>query len=111
MIQLHRCLQERPGIRPRRSLIDVDMGYDRGADEKRRVLGVVVDQIDANRKPLNHLDQVARGVLGRQQRERGPGGVVKAGDASLEDTAAAVHVGSQLDRLSDTKWTPSAGRV
>lgn len=49
LIQLHRCLQERPGIRPRRSLIDVDVGYDRCADEKRRVLGVVVDRIDANR--------------------------------------------------------------
>src|ERR1700730_3314561 len=46
--------------------IDVDL--DAHSNPQRRLAGLVVDA-DAHRNALHHLDPVAAGILGRQQRE------------------------------------------
>ena len=99
----HIGLEKLPGIGSGRRLIDIDVGNDRGADEQRRPIGVVIDEIDPDRQPLHHLDEIARGVLGRQQCQGRPGSHGEAGDPALEDVLAAVHVDVQIDRLPDAQ--------
>ena len=63
----HRGLQELPGIGSGWRLVDIDVGNDRGADEQRGLFGVVINQVDPDRQPLHHFDEIARGVLRWQQ--------------------------------------------
>ena len=99
----HIGLEKLPGIGSGWRLVDIDVGNDRGADEQRRLIGVVIDEIDPDRQPLDHLDEIARGVLGRQQCQGRSGPLGKAGDPALEDVLAAVHVDVQIDRLPDAQ--------
>ena len=59
----HIGLEKLPGIGSGWRLVDIDVGNDRGADEQRCLIGVVIDEIDPDRQPLDHLDEIARGVL------------------------------------------------
>ena len=96
-------LEKLPGIGAGRRLVDMDVGDDRGADEQRALLRVVSLELDADRQPLHHLDEVAGGVLRRQQRQRRSGPHREAGNAALEHVSAAVHVDIEIDRLADTQ--------
>ena len=64
---------------------------------------VVSFELDPDRQPLHHLDEVARGILRRQQRQRRSGPHRKAGDPALEHVPAAVHVDIEIDRLADAQ--------
>src|SRR5262249_57613781 len=63
-------LQKFPGIGPSRRLVDIDVGNDRSADEQRVLVWVVSFKLDPDRQPLDDLDEVAGGILRRQDRER-----------------------------------------
>ena len=84
-------------------LFDVDVRHDRQADEQRILVGVVVGQLDADRQALHDLDEVAGGVLRRQQRQRRAGAHREAGNASLERAVPAVHVDFDVDALADAQ--------
>ena len=99
----HIGLEKLPGIGSGWRLVDIDVGNDRGADEQRCLIGVVIDEIDPDRQPLDHLDEIARGVLGRQQCQGRSGSHGEAGDPAFEDVRAAVHVDVQIDGLPDAQ--------
>ena len=63
-------LQDFPGMRPRGRFLEVHVGNDRQADEQGTLVGIVVGQLDPDRQPLHDLDEVAGGVLRRQQGQR-----------------------------------------
>ena len=79
----------------------MDGGRHRQADEQRRLVRVVIDQLDPHRQALHDLHEVAGRVFRRQQRQRRAGPHREAGDAALEALRAAVHVHVQVDRLAD----------
>jgi hypothetical protein len=83
-----------------RGLVDQDAGLDRQPDQKRRVLGVLADELDPDRQALDDLHEVARGVLRREERGRRAGAGAEAGDAPLEDHAG-VRVDADVDRVAD----------
>ena len=96
-------MQDRPGVGPRWPLLVVHVGGDREADEQRDLVRVVVDQLDADRQPLDDLHEVARGILRRQQGEGLPGPHGEAGDAALELMPAAVHVDLTAHPMADAQ--------
>ena len=51
-------------------------------------MALVIVQHDLHRHTLDHLDEVARRVLRRQQAEAGPGGAGNAFDLTFERTTA-----------------------
>ncbi len=65
--------------------------------------GIVVVQVDAHGKPLHDFDEISRGVLRRQERDRRSGAHRESGDVALEDLPSAVHVGVQIDVLPDAE--------
>ena len=86
---------------PRPCFVQMHGGLHRQADAQ-RVLGQrPVDQLDAHRHALHHLDPVAGGVLRRQQRKGRAGAGTDAGDAAAIFDLAAVGVGVQRHRLAD----------
>ena len=92
------------GIARRRAggrFVDADARRHRQADEQRRLVGVVVEQVDAHGQTLDDLDEIARRVLRREKRQRRAGADGEAGDAALELLVAAVHVDFDVDRLAD----------
>ena len=90
-------------MRPRGRFFVVHVRRHRRSDEQRSLVRVVVGQFDADRQPLDDLDEVAGGVLRRQQGERLTGPHGEAGDAALELPAAAVHVHLAPHPLADAQ--------
>ena len=86
-------------MRPGGRFLVVHEGLHRESDEQRRLVGVVVGQLDPDRQPLDDLDEVAGGILRRQQRKRLTGPHGEPGDPALELLVAAVHV-----HLARTRW-------
>ena len=99
----HERLQHLAGVRPRGRFLVIDVRRDRQTDEQGGLVRIVVGQLDAHRQPLDDLDEVARGVLRRQQGQGLPGAHREAGDAALELVPAAVHVHLELDALADAQ--------
>ena len=62
---------------------------------------MIVREIDSNRQPLHDLHEVARGILGRQQREGLAGAHGETGDPALEFATTAVHVDLAAHPLAD----------
>ena len=60
-------------------------------------------ELDAHRHALHHLDPVAGGVLGRQQREGRAGAGAQAGDTAAVGDLVAIDVGRQRGRLADAQ--------
>ena len=58
------------GVRAFGLLVDPDARLGRKADEQRGVGRVATDEVDPHREALDDLHEVARGVLGRQERHR-----------------------------------------
>src|SRR6202161_423773 len=100
-----RGLQELSRVGSGGRLFEEDVGDDRRADKQRALVRIVVLEVDANRQSLHHLDEVAGGVLRRQQRQSRSGTLGKAGNAPLEHVAVAIHVDIEIDRLADTQVT------
>src|SRR5215472_3572317 len=96
-------LQDLPRVWPRRRLLVVHVRRDRHANEEWRLGRVVVGQFDPDRQPLDDLDEVAGGVLRRQQGERLARSHGEARDPALELLAAAVHVHLAAHPLPDTQ--------
>ncbi len=96
----HICLQKLAGIGSGGRLVEVDVGNNRRADKQRALVRIVVCKVDPNRQSLHHLDEVARSVFRRQQRQRRSGPLGKAGNAPLEHAAVAIHVDIEIDRLA-----------
>src|SRR5947209_2860120 len=96
-------LQDVPGMRPRGRFLEAHVGGDRQADEQGALIWLVVRQLNPDRQPLDDLDEVARGVLRREQGERLTGPHGETGDAALEFPPAAVHVYLEADALADAQ--------
>src|SRR5215469_13725735 len=64
---------------------------------------IVIHQIDAHREALHNFDEIAGRVLRWQQCEGRSGAESKAGDTSFEILSSAVHVGFDIDALSDSQ--------
>jgi len=94
-------LQILPGIWSGRRLIRVDVWDDGSPGEQSVFVWVVTFEVDPDRQPLYHLDEVAGCVLRRQQRERRSGPHRKAGYPALEYMPAAVHVDIEIGSLAD----------
>ena len=65
---------------------------------------MVVRQLDSNRQALNDLDEVAGGVLGRQECEGLAGAHGETGDPAVEFALAAVHVDLAAHPLADSEF-------
>jgi hypothetical protein len=83
--------------------VNIHIWNDGRANEQRCLIGVVIDEIDPDRQPLDHLDEIAGGVLGRQQCKALSGSHGETGDPASEDVRTAVHVDAQIDGLSDAQ--------
>jgi len=94
-------LQKLPGIGSGGRLVGVDVWNNRSAREQGGFVRIVSFELNPDRQPLYHLDEIARRILRRQQCERRSGPHRKAHDPALEYSAAAVHVDIQVDRLAD----------
>ena len=86
-----------------RAALQVHRRLDREAHEERHLVGIVVDQVDAHRQPLDNLHEVARRVLRGQQCQGGTRAHREPGDAPLEALFAAVHVQFQVHALADAQ--------
>ena len=53
--------------RSARRFLDLDDRFNRQTDQEGSVGRVTVDQVDADRQPLHHFDEVARGVFRGQR--------------------------------------------
>ena len=92
-----------PALGPVERLIETDVGNNRRADEQRLLVRIVIFKLDADRQPLHDLDEVARGVLRRQQCEGRSGPHREAGDPAVEHLPVAVHVDIEIDGLADAQ--------
>ena len=99
----HGGLQNLPSIGSGRRPVKIDVGDNRKADEQRILVWVVVLKLDAHRQSLHHFDEVARGVLWRQQRQRRAGAHRKTGDPAGKYAPPAVHVDIEVHRLADAQ--------
>ena len=86
---LHVALEKLPGIGSDERLVEMDVGNDRGAEEQRLLVRVVSFKLDADRQPLDDLDEVAGGILRRQQCECRSRPHGEAGDPAVEHLAVA----------------------
>ena len=59
------ALKKHPGIGPAQRFIEIDVGDNRCADEQRFLVRIVTLKLDPDRQPLDDLDEVACGILGR----------------------------------------------
>src|ERR1700722_2104757 len=96
-------LEKLPGVRSGWRLIEIDVGNDRSADEQRGLIGVVTDEIDADGQSLDHLDEIACRVLGRQQGQSRSGALGEPRYPALEDALVAVNVDDEIGRLPDAQ--------
>src|SRR6516225_11528750 len=96
-----RGLQKLPGIGSGRRLVDVDVWNDGSTGEQSVLVRVVSFEVNPDRQPLYDFDEVARGILRRQQRQRRSGPHRKAGDPALEYVPAAIHVDIEIGGLAD----------
>ena len=101
--QLRQLSQEHPRVWPCGRLLVIDVGSHRQADEQGLFVGVVVGQFDADGQPLDDLDEVARGVLRRQQGQGLAGPHGEAGDPAFELQPAAVHINLAACPLADAE--------
>ena len=81
-------LQILAGIGPGRRLVQVDIRHNRRAVEQGVFVRVVSFEVDSDRQPLHDFDEIARGILRRQQRQRRSGPHREAGDPTLEYVSA-----------------------
>ena len=98
-------MQKLPGIGSGSRLVDIDVGNNGSANEQGVLAWIVSLKLNPNRQPLYHFDEIAGGVLGRQQRQSRSGPHGKAGDPPVEYLPASVHVDIQIDRLADAQIT------
>ena len=70
---------------------------------KRIFVRVVSFEVDSDRQPLYHFDEIARGILRWQQRQRRSGSHRKPGDPTFEYVSSPVHVDIQIDSLADAQ--------
>jgi hypothetical protein len=68
-----RSLEDRSRHWAAQRFIKIDVGHNRRADEQRFLVRIVTLKLDSDREPLDDLDEVARGILRRQQGERRSG--------------------------------------
>src|SRR5205823_12661642 len=99
----HGGLQTLTSIGPCCRPINIDIGDNGKADEQRILVRVVILKLYAHRQSLHHFDEIARGILGRQQSQRRACAERKTCDPAREDATAAIHVGVHVDRLTDTQ--------
>ena len=94
-------LKKLPGIGSAQRFIEIDVGNNRCADEQRFLVGIVTLKLDSDRQPLDDLDEVARGILRRQQCERRSGPDREPSDPTVEYLFVAIHVDIEVGSLTD----------
>src|SRR5580692_12411351 len=97
------ALKKLPGFGSTQRFIEIDVGDNRCADEQRFLVRIVILKLDPDRQPLNDLDEVAGGILRRQQGERRSGPHRKPGDPTAEYLSVAIHVAIDIGSLTDAQ--------
>ena len=96
-------LQHLARIRSRRRFLEQHAGDHRQSNEQRLFVGVVIDQLDADRQSLHDFDEISGGVLRRQQRQGRTGPHGEAADPPVENALPAIHVDVELHVLTDAQ--------
>src|SRR5689334_12317299 len=103
MFRLFLCRHRRPEAEQRSQrtmMASVDRGVGAHAGLQLLHIPVVAVEIDSDRHALHHLDEIARGILRRQDRELRAGARAQRADSALEGVIRK-SIDIDRDRLPD----------